>query len=437
VKGDHLVGRFYVEFETAFQKEVETYVATHEDEFQAWRAKNAVDKKGRPRAEDDLRKEWRASFKEENFGRIPLGAAAQEMLRQWEAGDPETVALWTLMNGWVFAGFDATYRRLGIAFDRVYLESDNYRSGRDLILAGLERGIFQRRADGAVEIDLSAHGLGKKVVLRSDGTSVYITQDVGTTVRKAAECDVDGQIWVVADEQKFHFQTLFKILELMGYAWAKGLHHLAYGLVNLPEGRMKSREGTVVDADNLVDEVAALARDEINARDPDFPPAETAARAEKIALAALRFMLLRVTPTTTMIYNPKESVSFEGETGPYLLYTYARIRRMIDDGGFDAARDLAAVDPSELGHASEAGLAKTLLRFGRATERAAREYNPAALCQYLIELAQAYNTYYQDVPVLKAPTPALRRARLALSAGAAAALRRGLDLLGIETVERM
>jgi arginyl-tRNA synthetase len=432
LKGDHLVGRFYVEFEKAFQSEVDAYVASHEAEFQTWRAANALDKKGRPREEAALRKEWRDSFKEEGFGKIPLGAEAQQMLRSWEQGDAETVALWRKMNGWVFAGFDATYRRLGIAFDKIYYESDTYTLGRDLILEGLARGVFARRADGAVEIDLSAHGLGKKVVLRSDGTSVYITQDIGTTVLKAREFSVDGQIWVVADEQKFHFQTLFKILESLGYPWASRLHHLAYGLVNLPEGRMKSREGTVVDADNLYDEVAGLAAAEIAERDAALPEDEVRARAERIAGAALKFMLLKVTPAATMIYNPKESVSFVGETGPYLLYTYARIRRMLDEGG-----DAGAADPAALGHPSEASLAVTLLRFGRAAERAAREYNPAAVCQYLIQLAQAYNTYYQDVPVLKAADARVRAARLKLSGAAAAILRRGLELLGVPVLERM
>ncbi len=434
-KGDHLVGRFYVAFEKAFRAEVETYVASHEDEFAQYRTLHAVDKKGRPRPEDELRKEWRDTFKEENFGRIPLGAEAQEMLRRWEQGDAEVVALWRKMNGWVFEGFDATYRRLGISFDKTYYESETYKLGRDLILDGLAKGVFSRRADQAIEIDLTAHGLGKKVVLRSDGTSVYITQDIGTTVLKAVDFAVDGQIWVVADEQKFHFQTLFKILELMGHPWAKHLHHLSYGLVNLPEGRMKSREGTVVDADDLMDEVVALAKAELLERDASMPEAEAAARAERIATAALKFMLLKVTPAATMIYNPKESVSFVGETGPYLLYTYARIRRMVDEGGHSAVTTEQAA--AALGHPSEVGLASALLRFGRATERAAREYNPAAICQYLVQLAQSYNTYYQDVPVLKAVDPVLRAARLKLSSAAAGVLKRGLSLLGIETLERM
>ncbi|HYC76847.1 MAG TPA: arginine--tRNA ligase [Planctomycetota bacterium] len=439
MKGDHFVGKWYVAFEKAFQAEADAYVAAHPEEYAAWAATRSVDKKGRPRPEAELRAEWRASFKEENFGKVPLGAAAQQMLRDWEAGDPDVVALWKTMNGWVLAGFDETYRKLGIRFDKVYLESETYRLGRDLILRGLERGVFKRRADGATEIDLSADGLGRKVVLRSDGTSVYITQDIGTTVRKAEEFGADGQIWVVADEQRFHFQALFAILARMGYPWAKSLQHLAYGMVHLPEGRMKSREGTVVDADDLLAEVADLAREEIVRRDPEISPAALDERAGAIALAALKFMLLKVTPATTMTYDPKESVSFDGETGPYLLYTYARIRRMLVDGAWDADKAADAFDAGTLGHASETALALEILKFRRAVDRAARDCNPAALCQYLVGLAQTYNTYYQDVPILKvrASNPALCTARLTLSAAAANVVARGLELLGIGVVDKM
>ncbi len=436
-KGDHLVGRFYVEFEKAFQKEVDEYVATHEAERDEYVRTHAVDRKGQPRPVEEVAKEWRSSFKEEGFGKIPLGAAAQEMLRQWERGDPATVNLWKTMNGWVFDGFNETYARLGIAFDRIYLESETYKLGRDLILDALERGIFQKRADGAVEIDLSAHGLGKKVVLRSDGTSVYITQDIGTTVQKAEQWNADGQTWVVADEQKHHFKVLFKILELMGYPWAKGCHHLAYGLVNLPEGRMKSREGTVVDADDLLDEVSALAKDEIKNRDPEVTTDELSARSEKIALAALRFMLLKVNPVSTMVYNPKESVSFDGDTGPYILYTFARIRRMLRDSGLDLKSAVGNFDPTLLGAPTEVALARALLRFNRATARAAAEFSPAVVCTYLHDLAQAYNAYYQEVPVLRATPDALKHSRLLISSATANVLERGCALLGIAMVDRM
>ena len=436
-KGDHFVGSWYVRFEKEFQSEVDAYVAANEHEFRAYFEAHGKDRKGNPRTEDDVRKEWRATFKEANFGKIPLGAAAQEMLRLWEAGDTATVDLWKMMNAWVFAGFDATYGRLGITFDKVYLESETYLLGRDLILSALERGVFSRRADGAVEIDLSDRGLGKKVVLRSDGTSVYITQDIGTTVRKADEWKVDGQIWVVADEQRHHFANLFAILDRMGYAWAKDCHHLAYGLVNLPEGRMKSREGTVVDADNLMDEVASLAKEEIVRRDPEAAPEEVARRSECIALAALRFMLLKVSPATTMIYNPKESVAFDGETGPYLLYTHARIGRMLRDAGLADASSLATFTPAALSNTSELALARVLLGFRRAGEHAAREYAPSSIAKWLVDVAQAANTWYQDVPILKADDPQVRHARLVLAQAVHEALARGCTLLGITMVGRM
>jgi arginyl-tRNA synthetase len=435
-KGDHLVGDFYVRFETEFRKEVDAYAASHADEWERWRAEHGLDRKGRPRPEAELRAEWLGTFKEEGFGRIPLGHAAQEMLRRWEKGDPATVGLWKTMNGWVLEGFDETYRRLGIAFDRVYLESETWQLGKDLILDALKRGIFQRRPDGAVEIDLEKHGLGRKVVLRPDGTAVYITQDVGTTVLKAEDWTPHELVWVVADEQRHHFKVLFKILELMGYPWAASCHHLAYGLVNLPEGRMKSREGTVVDADDLMDEVAGLAREEIRSRDPAASTAVQDERAGTIALAAIKFMLLKVNPVNTMIYNPKESVSFDGDTGPYLLYTAARIKRMLDDGG--VAGDVATgFEPGALGEPSEVAVARLLLRFSRATERAAAELNPAAICNFLHELAQAYNTYYQDVPVLRATDPSTRRARLMLSAATRNVIVRGCEILGIRMIDRM
>jgi arginyl-tRNA synthetase len=435
-KGDHLVGDFYVRFETEFQREVDAYVAAHGEEYEFYFAEHSVDRKGNVRPDDEVRREWRATFKEEGFGKIPLGRAAQEMLRRWEQGDEATVALWKKMNGWVLAGFDVTYERLGVSFDKVYLESETWQLGKQLILDALEKGVFQRRKDGAVEIDLEKAGLGKKVVLRADGTSVYITQDVGTTVLKAKDWSPDAMIWVVADEQRHHFKVLFKILQLMGYPWATSCHHLAYGLVNLPEGRMKSREGTVVDADDLMDEVAALAKEEIRGRAPDTPAADLADRAEKIALAALRFMLLKVNAASTMIYNPKESVAFDGETGPYLLYTAARIQKMLQDGGVGGA-GAAMFDPKALGAASEVAVALEILRFRRATERAAVDLNPAILCGYLHDLAQAYNTYYQDVPILRAEDPMTRRARLLLSEATRCVIARGCELLGIAMIERM
>ena len=406
-KGDHFVGAYYVLFEKRFT-----------EEMRAWQA------------EDSARSE---TSKEEFFKLSEWGRAAQAMLQRWEAGDEETVVLWKTMNSWVIGGFEETYANLGIAFDALYLESDTYVLGKEIIERGLADGVFYRRDDGAVEIDLSADKLDKKVVLRSDGTSVYMTQDIGTTVLKTEEHAVQGQIWVVGDEQIYHFRVLFKILERLGYDWAKGLHHLAYGMVNLPEGKMKSREGTVVDADDLIAEVSELARKEISAREPDLGAEELALRARRIGLSALKFMILNVTPQTSMTYDPKASVAFDGDTGPYVLYAYARICRMTET----VASEETSFDASKLGDASEIKLVLRLLAFSEVVQKAARDKNPAQIATYLLGLARAYHSHNRAVPILKAEDEGLRGARLALSRATAATLRKGLGLLGIETVDRM
>lgn len=408
-KGDHLVGDFYVLFDKRFRAEFEAYKGAHP--------------------------EAAAMDKEEFFKISEWGRAAQAMLVAWEQGDPSTVELWKTMNKWVLDGFHETYESLGIRFDRIYFESETYVLGKEIIQEGLSRGVFQKRADGAVEIDLTADKLDKKVVLRSDGTSVYITQDIGTTVMKANEHQVDGQIFVVGDEQIHHFKVLFTILKRLGYKWADGLHHLAYGMVNLPEGKMKSREGTVVDADDLIAEVTALAAEEIKGRDPEISPADLEARSKRIGLAALKFMILSVTPQTTMIYDPKKSVEFDGDTGPYVLYAYARCRRMIEDSGLDEKS--LAFDAAKLGDPSETKLAIQLLKLPGVIRRAAKSYNPALVAAYLLDLAHTYHSHNRAVPILKADDADTRRARLALSLATANAIKGGLDLLGIETVDRM
>ena len=408
-KGDHLVGEFYVLFEKRFQEEFAAYKVAH------------------PEAEK--------MSKDDFFKISEWGKSAHAMLEKWESGDEEVVALWKLMNGWVTDGFDKTYATLGIRFDKVYLESQTYKFGKELIEDGLARGVFYRRDDGAVEIDLTAEKLDKKVVLRSDGTSVYMTQDIGTTVRKAEELGLDGQIWVVGNEQIYHFRVLFETLKRLGYEWADGLHHLAYGMINLPEGKMKSREGKVVDADNLIDEVTELAAVEIRNREPDTLEADVQNRARKIALAALKFMILAVTPKTTMTYDPKASVQFDGDTGPYILYAYARIRRMVEDAGL--ADDDATFDSAALGEDSEVKLALRLLEFPSVVARAAKQLNPAAIGNWLLQTARAYHSYHRAVPVLKAERVEQRDARLRLSLATSIGLRRGLDLLGIEVVDRM
>lgn len=408
-KGDHFVGEYYVRFEQRFQEE--------------WAEARAKDPESDSLSKDEFFKisEW--------------GQAAQKMLVDWENGDKETVDLWKRMNRWVIAGFNETYSALGIKFDQVYLESETYLFGKKIILKGLEDGVFYQRDDGAIECDLSKEKLDKKVVLRSDGTSVYMTQDIGTTVRKAKDFGLSGQVFVVGDEQIYHFRVLFAILGRLGYDWAANLVHLAYGMVNLPEGKMKSREGKVVDADDLIAEVTELAAKEIRSREEDLSADETHIRARAIGLAALKFMILSVSPTTTMTYDPKASVQFDGDTGPYILYAYARIRRMLIKSEQDAA-DIH-VDYSLLDDPREVALALRVLAFPAAVQRAARDSNPALIATFLLQTARAYHSMNRAVMILKAENEELRNARLALSQATATTIRNGLDLLGITPVDRM
>lgn len=436
-KSDHFVGRYYVLFEQKFQEEVLAWLPDNTEHWDHWREKNATDRKGKPVAEEDLKKKYVASFREEHFGLIPLGAACQKMLRDWEAGDAQVRELWERMNAWTFDGFGQTYSEQGIAFDAVYRESETYADGKDRVLEGLEKGVFQKREDGAIEIDLRAEKLDKKVVLRSDGTSVYITQDIGTTIKKANDHEVDGQIWVVGNEQDYHFKVLFKILKRMGFAWADDLYHLSYGMVHLPDGRMKTREGRVVDADDLLKEVEARAVEEIDERDPtgEIGAEEKQARARAIALAALRFMLLRVTPEKEMTFDPEASVKFEGETGPRILYAYARLRSMLNEGGVDGS-DTGA-DLGLLEHDTERHLALDLLGFPGVTSRAARERNPQAIGSFLLDLVRDLNRFYDRCPILKEENEELRRARLALCLAASRVIERGAGFLGLPLLQRM
>ena len=436
-KGDHFVGRYYVMFETRFREERDAWITAHPAHEETWAATHSTDRKGRPLSADRIHANYVASFKEENFGLVTLGSDCQEMLRNWEAGDPAVRELWATMNAWALEGFSATYARLGIAFDCLYRESETYTLGRELVLAGVGKGTFERLPDGAVVCDLEQEGLGRKVVLRSDGTSVYITQDIGTTVLKADQQHVDGQTWVVAEEQAWHFKVLFAVLRKMGYSWAPNLRHLSYGLVHLPSGRMKSREGTVVDADDLLNEVADLAASEIRIRDPDqaLPDEEVGRRAEVIALAALQFMLLKVTPTSEMIFNPEESVKFEGDTGARVLYAYARLNTMILDA---RAEDLADDAPTlVLGQEAERALALRLLAYPALAGRAARDDNPSVIAAFILDLVRDLNRFYETCDVLREADPALRRARLALCRAVATGLRNACGLLGMPLLERM
>ena len=411
IKGDHFVGNYYVRYNVELKKQIEALRAARPE---------LADK-----SDDEL------------FLETEIGAAAQEMLRKWEKSDPETVELWKLMNSWVIAGFNETYRRMGVEFRKTYLESQTYLLGKDNVRKGLEDGVFARREDGAVIADLGK--LGTKVLLRKDGTSVYITQDIGTTLLKHREFEPGTMVWVVGDEQILHFQMLFSILKKMGCAWADDLHHLSYGMVNLPTGKMKSREGTVVDADDLFDEMHSLARAAALERVPEGsePPADLEERSEIIGMGALKFMLLKFNAKTTMMFDPQASLKFEGDTGPYVQYVCARIHsiaRKAAERGIDcsAPADWSLTDSEE-----ERSLAVTAARYPEVLKAAAEKMDCSALVSYLLDLAKAFNRFYREKQVLNAEDPKVISARLALCFAIRDILADGLNTLTIGVPEAM
>ncbi len=363
-----------------------------------------------------------------------LNEEAQALLRRWEEGDPQVVALWKKMNSWVYRGFEETYRRLGVRFDRVYYESRTYRRGKQIVLDALERGLVERLPDGAVVADLSDEGLETKVLLRRDGTSVYITQDLGTAVARHEELAFDRMLYVVASEQNYHFRVLFSLLRRLGYPWAGGLHHVSYGMVYLPEGKMKSREGKVVDADDLLDEVEALSEEAIREKHPDISPEDLAARKRQIALGAIKFYLLAVNLEKDIYFDPAASVSFEGDTGPYVQYAHTRICGILRKA---EGEEIAPPDFDRLGNDHELALGLLLLRFPQVVANATENLNPARLAGYLLDLARAFAQFYHENPVLGAETPGLVSARLQLCRAVRVVIRNGLALLGIEAPEQM
>lgn len=409
-KGDYFVGDFYV----AFDKELKRQLA----ELRASRPELA--------SKDD----------DELFLETEIGRAAQDMLKAWEDGDPAVRALWNRMNKWVFDGFAQTYARMGVHFEKTYLESQTYKLGRNIIADGLERGVFRKRADGAVIIEFADKSLGIKVVLRSDGTSVYVTQDIGTTLLKQNDFSPDQQIWVVGDEQIRHFKVLFAILKALGYTWADRLTHMPYGMVNLPSGKMKSREGTVVDADDLFDEMERLAREATLEKAGGNPPDDLDKRAAVIGMAALKFMLLKVNPRTTIMFDPGASIKFEGDTGPYVLYAYARISSMLRKAA-DADVMTDKVDWGTLTAPAERALALRCALYPEAVRKAARELDSSTIASYLLDLAKDFSSFYRSCPAMNAPTPELRTARLALSSRVRELLKDGLATLTIDTLESM
>ena len=404
-KGDHLIGDFYVAFDKHYKAEI----------------KELVEKGMSP---------------EEAEKQAPLIQEAHDMLRRWEAGDPEVRALWEKMNNWVYAGFDETYRRMGVSFDKIYYESDTYLVGRDTVLEGLEKGLFYRKEDNSVWADLTPDGLDHKLLLRSDGTSVYMTQDIGTAQLRYKDYPIDRMIYVVGNEQNYHFQVLSLLLDKLGFKWGKDLVHFSYGMVELPNGKMKSREGTVVDADELMDEMIATATEMAGepGRLQGVSEEERDDVLRMIGLGALKYFILKVDPRKTMLFDPSESIDFNGNTGPFIQYTHARIKSVLRKSGEDYnAVDISAVEPNE----KETSLIQKLADFTAAVSDAGRNYSPALIANYVYDLAKEYNQFYHDYSILKEQDEKVRAFRLLLSATVADVICRGMSLLGIEVPERM
>ena len=359
-----------------------------------------------------------------------------EMLVKWEEGDPEVRALWEKMNGWVFKGFDETYKALGITFDQVYYEHETYLLGKSLVQKGLDKGVFVRDPDGSVWCDLTADGLDRKLLLRSDGTSVYITQDLGTAERRFAQNHLDSHIYVVGDEQNYHFQVLKLVLAKLGFPWAEQIYHLSYGMVELPEGKMKSREGTVVDADDLIAQMTSEARSvsEESGKLGDVPAEERDRLYSTIGLGALKYFILKVDPKKTMLFNPRESIDFNGNTGPFIQYTHARIRSILRKAGEQGIK--AGLNDAPLS-AKEIRLVRLIADYPQKVREAAEGLSPALIANWCYDLAKEFNQYYHDTQILREPSEALRSQRLALLEVVASVLRSGMGLLGIELPERM
>ncbi len=406
-KGDHLIGDFYVLFDKHYKAEL----------------KEIMERDG---------------ITEEEAAKLsPLMAEAREMLRKWEAKDADVRRLWAMMNEWVYAGFDDTYRRMGVDFDKIYYESDTYLEGKEKVLEGLEKGIMFRKDDGSVWADLSDAGLDQKLLLRADGTSVYMTQDIGTAKLRFRDYPIDKMIYVVGNEQNYHFQVLSLLLDRLGFKWGKDLVHFSYGMVELPEGKMKSREGTVVDADDLMAEMVAGAREvscDLGKLD-GLTPAEIDEISETVGLGALKYFLLKVDPRKNMLFNPKESIDFNGNTGPFIQYTYARIRSVLRKAAEQgmAIGNYSAVLPNE----KEIALIQTLADFPSTVQEAGRDYSPAVIANYVYELVKQYNQFYHDYSILREEDAGVRSLRLALCEATSRVVKTGMGLLGIKVPERM
>jgi arginyl-tRNA synthetase len=377
--------------------------------------------------------------KEEAEEQSTLMQEAREMLRKWEANDAETVNLWKLMNGWVYAGFDETYSQMGVTFDKIYYESQTYLTGKEEVLRGLEEGCFYRKEDGSVWADLTPFGLDHKLLLRADGTSVYMTQDIGTARMRFDDYPIDKMIYVVGNEQNYHFQVLSLLLDMLGYSFGKGLVHFSYGMVELPEGKMKSREGTVVDADDLMAEMIATARETSQelGKLEGVSEEEAEAISRMVGLGALKYFILKVDPKKNMTFNPKESIDFNGNTGPFIQYTHARIQSVLRKAADQGITLPEAMEFSLPLSEKEEGLVQLLSEFAAVVQQAGTEYNVSLIGNYVYELVKEYNQFYHDYPILKEENSVLRDFRLVLSKNVALTIRKGMSLFGIDVPERM
>ncbi|SHJ80798.1 arginine--tRNA ligase [Pseudozobellia thermophila] len=408
LKGDKLVGNYYVAFDKAYKEEIAAMVAQGVD-------KEVAEKEA------------------------PILLEAQEMLRKWEAGDDEVVALWKKMNGWVYEGFEETYKNLGVDFDTLYYESDTYLLGKDVVAQGLEKGVFYRKEDGSVWIDLTDEGLDEKIVLRSDGTAVYMTQDIGTAIQRVKDHpDVNGMVYTVGNEQDYHFKVLFLILKKLGFSWSEKLHHLSYGMVDLPSGKMKSREGTVVDADDLMQEMAQTAADiaaELGKLE-DYSEAQKRELYKMIGLGALKYYILKVDPKKRILFDPEESVDFQGNTGPFIQYTYARIQSILRKAEETGAFDEGPASVTEL-HPKEKELIKQLQLYPETIQLAAENYSPALIANYTYDLVKEFNSFYQQVSILGEADRTKKAFRVKLAKKVGEVIASAFKLLGIGVPERM
>ena len=410
MKGDHLVGKYYVTFDKVFKAQVK-----------------ALMEKG--------------SSEEDASRQAPIMKLAVEMLQKWEQKDPEIVALWQMMNGWVYEGFEATYKKMGVDFDKLYYESDTYLLGKEEVMKGVDRGVFFRKDDGSVWVDLTADGLDQKLLLRSDGTSVYMTQDIGTAILRFRDFpSISGQVYTVGNEQEYHFKVLFLILAKLGYEWAKHCYHLSYGMVDLPTGKMKSREGTVVDADDLIEEMVTEAEKQTRELGKLEDTTEQEARElfSTIGLGALKFFLLKVDPKKRMLFDPNESIQLQGFTGPFIQYTHARIRAIVRKAqSMDIKADASVTSSVMSLEPAEREVIQVLATFENKVREAAREYSPSVIANYVYELAKEYNQFYQSIPIFNESDPARLKLRVILSETVAFAIKRAMRLLGIQVPEKM